>query len=297
MSKVFISYSHDNEEHKSWVFELASYLRRTGIDVIFDQFEARLGSDLPLFMEQGLSQSNKVICICSDSYNSKANAGMSGVGYEKRIICSELMRDSSTAWVIPLVRSCTSSAKVPTFLSALRYISFNDESKYFSNFYELLRDLHDQSSLPPLGKNPFEHNSDVIGKINEIVQIRRSLATSTNTQGRTRFNYISNSGVYTFGIGLYEFQTYWSNGGNNSIRAYSDRVKAIAFAGSDLNINEIELENFDFSSRSRMLNKNEHAIWININGKILVTKIIDISVENQQTMWVELEYKIIEVCT
>ncbi len=203
MPKVFISYSHDNEDHKSWVIELASRLRRTGVDVIFDQFEARLGSDLSLFMEQGLSQSNRVICVCSDSYNLKANAGSSGVGYEKRIICSELMRDSSSAWVIPLVRNCTSSARVPAFLSALRYISFDDESKYLNNYYELLRDLHDQSSLPPLGKNPFEHNSDVIGKINEIVQIRRSLATSTHTQGKTKTSYsqiwcIENQAAFCF---------------------------------------------------------------------------------------------------
>lgn len=297
MPKVFISYSHDSEDHKSWVFELASRLRKMGVDVIFDQFEARLGSDLFLFMEQGLSQSNRVICICSDNYNLKANAGSSGVGYEKRIICPELLHDSSSAWVIPLVRNCTSLGKVPTFLSGLRYISFDDESKYLNNFYELLRDLHNQSSLPPLGKNPFEHNSDIVEKINEIVQIRRSLATSTHTQGKTRFNFISNSGVYIFGIGVYEFKTYWSNCGNNSIYAYSDGVKAIAFADDDVNLNEINLENFDFSSRVRKISRNEHVIWINTNGKIMVTKIIDISIENQQAMWVELEYKIIEVST
>ena len=105
MPKVFISYSYDDDTHIAWVSDLASKLRANGVDVIFDQFETRLGSDLPLFMEQGLSKSSRVICICSDTFNQKANSGRAGVYYEKRIICNELVGDSSSAWVIPLIRN------------------------------------------------------------------------------------------------------------------------------------------------------------------------------------------------
>lgn len=44
--KVFISYSHDSEEHKEWVLELATNLRKHGIDVILDQWELAVGKDL-----------------------------------------------------------------------------------------------------------------------------------------------------------------------------------------------------------------------------------------------------------
>ena len=248
-------------------------------------------------MEQGLGSSNRVICVCSDKYNSKANAGASGVGYEKRIISSELLRDSSCAWVIPLVRNCSVPIKLPTFLSSLRYISFEDNSMFESNFYDLLRDLHDQSNLPPLGKNPFEHSSDVVGKIDEMIHIKRSLATSTSCQGKVSFNYISNSGDYTFGTGLSEFKTHWSQCGGDSIYAYSDGVKAIAFAGQNFNFDELDLEHYDFSSRVCKLHFNENALWVNKNGKILVTKITGLSVENQQVMFVDVEYRIVEIGT
>ena len=65
--KVFISYSWDTEngddEHKKWVRDLATKLRSHGVDVILDQFDLRLGDDLPFFMEQGLTISHLVICI------------------------------------------------------------------------------------------------------------------------------------------------------------------------------------------------------------------------------------------
>jgi hypothetical protein len=44
--KVFISYSHDDMEHKLWVKELATLLRSHGVDIILDQWDLRLGSDL-----------------------------------------------------------------------------------------------------------------------------------------------------------------------------------------------------------------------------------------------------------
>jgi len=34
--KVFISYSHDSEEHKAWVADLARFLISNGIDVVID---------------------------------------------------------------------------------------------------------------------------------------------------------------------------------------------------------------------------------------------------------------------
>ena len=33
---MFISYSHDSQEHKKWVLELAYRLRNNGIDAILD---------------------------------------------------------------------------------------------------------------------------------------------------------------------------------------------------------------------------------------------------------------------
>ena len=90
---VFVSYSHDGEEHSDWVLQLATRLRSNGVDVILDLWNAGLGQDLATFMEKGLTSSHRVLCICSQAYVDKANAGSGGVGYEKHIITAELLDD------------------------------------------------------------------------------------------------------------------------------------------------------------------------------------------------------------
>lgn len=88
-------------------------LRSHGVDVILDQFDLRLGDDLPFFMEQGLTISHLVICICSEKYTEKANAGKKGVGYEKRILANELLNDSDKKFIIPIVRNNHSKKETP----------------------------------------------------------------------------------------------------------------------------------------------------------------------------------------
>lgn len=70
--KAFISYSHDTQEHKKWVLELATRLRNNGIDAILDQFELQPGADLPHFMETHLSTSDKVIMVCTENPKTKS---------------------------------------------------------------------------------------------------------------------------------------------------------------------------------------------------------------------------------
>jgi hypothetical protein len=48
--KVFISYSHDSPQHKTWVAEFAAKLVDKGIDVTFDRWDLRRGGDVPKYM-------------------------------------------------------------------------------------------------------------------------------------------------------------------------------------------------------------------------------------------------------
>ena len=87
-------------------------------------------------MEQGLTTSHLVICICSEKYTEKANAGKKGVGYEKRILANELLNDSDKKFIIPIVRNNHSKKKLPTFLSGSLYVDFDNEDFY--NAYRAL---------------------------------------------------------------------------------------------------------------------------------------------------------------
>ncbi len=55
--RVFISYSHDSQQHKKWVLDLATRLRNSGVDAIIDQWELQPGADIPHFMETNLASS------------------------------------------------------------------------------------------------------------------------------------------------------------------------------------------------------------------------------------------------
>src|SRR5258708_7847113 len=91
--RVFVSYSHDSRAHKLWVAEFAARLRHNGIDAVLDQWEIGPGDDITLFMEQRLTEADRVLVVCTDNYVRKANAGEGGVGYERMIVTAQLVRD------------------------------------------------------------------------------------------------------------------------------------------------------------------------------------------------------------
>lgn len=167
---VFISYSHDNEQLKTWILELAEFLRENGVDVILDQWDVQLGADLPKFMEHGLNSSQRVLVICTDNYVAKANAGTGGVGYEKRIVTAELLKDQDQRRFIPIIKNVAGPRKMPTFMGAALYLDFSIGADEAIRRQELLRDLHDALPVkPPLGKNPFAENKPaVVAAIAEI---------------------------------------------------------------------------------------------------------------------------------
>lgn len=154
---VFISYSHDDDLHKEWVYKLACKLVENGVNTLLDQWDVQLGSNLIAFMEKGLSNSDRVLVICSDKYNKKSNDGMGGVGYEKIILTSELFQNQDTAKFIPCIRGVAEKLKTPISLSGRTYIDFSDDSAFEKNFNHLLHELFEvpMRPKPELGENPF----------------------------------------------------------------------------------------------------------------------------------------------
>jgi hypothetical protein len=155
--KVFISYSHDTQQHKKWVLELAIRLRNNGIDAVIDQFELKAGDDIPHFMETNLASSNKILMICTNKYVDKANRGEGGVGYEKMIITSNLMKGINENKIIPIIRQVASS-NVPTFLKSKLYINFSTDDDFEFVYDELVRTIHNSPLFekPPVGNHPFK---------------------------------------------------------------------------------------------------------------------------------------------
>jgi hypothetical protein len=152
---VFISYSHDSQEHKLWVLSLATRMRMNGIDAILDQWDLGPGGDLPKFMEQSISHSTRVLMVCTERYVEKANAGTGGVGYEKMIVTADLLDQIGSNKVIPIIRQ-SGLPRIPTFLSTKMYINLSTEDQFETGFDQLLRELLNAALFqkPPLGAVP-----------------------------------------------------------------------------------------------------------------------------------------------
>lgn len=154
--RVFISYSHDTAEHKSWVLAFATTLRNRGIDAVLDQWDLKPGDDLPHFMETELARCDYVIIVCSETYVTKANVGKGGVGYEKMIVTASLLTHIDGNKIIPIVRQ-TSIPILPTFLKTKLYVNFSNDSEVEYSLDELLRTLLNAPLFekPEIGASPF----------------------------------------------------------------------------------------------------------------------------------------------
>lgn len=273
--RVFASYSHDDDEHRNWVLGLAHRLVANGVDIILDQWDLKLGSDLPRFMETGLTAAQRVLVICTDSYVKKANVGQGGVGYEKMILTAQLMRDIPSDRIIPVVRRATSDLPVPTFLSSRVYIDFRDDGAYETKYTELLRDIHGQQvkPRPPLGPNPF---ATTVPVVEPQLSFRAERYVSPALSGTVTFEYSNNNGRYIVGAGDMAFETAWSTGDNTSIHAYNDppSIRTIAIAQGAQRIEDIvEANAYNTSSRTRLPMLGQIIVWQNTARYYLATRI------------------------
>ena len=290
---VFVSYSHDGEEHSDWVLQLAKRLRSNGVDVILDRWDVRLGQDLATFMEKGLTSSHRVLCICSQAYVAKANAGSGGVGYEKQIITAKLFADLHQKWVIPVIRNNPLPPKLPDFLASRRYTDFEEDRLYDSKYEELLRELLDEPVLPvpPLGKNPFE-------TAREYTQQRfipgSGKYVSPATKGKVTFNYSNNNKKYSIGSGVYMFETKWSKASDRMIHIYNDppSIRTVALVTDKQEISSIDdAQVYDGSSRTRSPSVGQIVLIQNMNGFFAALKVLNIKADDRGSPFDELTFE------
>lgn len=161
---VFVSYTHENPDHKRWVAQLATDLRAHGVDARLDQWDLQLGDDVTLFMERGIRDAERVLLVCTPGYMRKANEGEGGVGYERLVVTGELADKIDTNKFICVLRLGTKEYAIPTFAKTRLYIDFTDDGTYDVSLEELLRAIHQAPAQikPPIGANPFKDGGQVV---------------------------------------------------------------------------------------------------------------------------------------
>jgi hypothetical protein len=186
--RAFISYSHDSPEHKSWVLKLASDLRAIGVDVILDQWDLVPGQDVSLFMQKGISEADRVVLVCSNSYVLKSENGVGGVGYERLIVTAEVVQSIDTRKFIPILRGSDPIRRLPVFLGPRIYIDFENDGDYEAKLVELAREIHGAPAIskPALGPNPFS-GTPIAPAVTETVRSTDASTPQTSSPSNTWF--------------------------------------------------------------------------------------------------------------
>lgn len=169
---VFISYSWDDETHKSWVLNLADLLRANGIRVLLDVYELTAGKNITHFIENAIRNSDRIIVVFTPNYKLKADNRKGGVGFEYSIINLGLYKNiANNETVIPLLRLGSVDESIPDFLQQYVYIDFSNDGNFKNKFTDLLREVHKEPKLKKaeIGQKPdfSKINSDEITNVFE----------------------------------------------------------------------------------------------------------------------------------
>lgn len=150
---VFISYSHDADDHRERVLALSERLRADGIETILDRYVER-GSPpegWPRWMLNGLDQATHVLCVCTETYYRRFR-GLEvpgkgkGVDWEGALMTQSLYdaRSVSTRFV-PVLFAHTDAPHVPEPLRGQTFHVMDSDANYEALYDALLN----QSGVVP----------------------------------------------------------------------------------------------------------------------------------------------------
>jgi formylglycine-generating enzyme required for sulfatase activity len=134
---VFISYSHDSDEHREKVLGLSERLRRDGFETRLDQYvNGTPPEGWPRWMLNQLDAANFVLVVCTDTYyrrfrgHEQPDRGK-GVDWEGALITQEIYDDrSQTVKFVPVMLSTGQQPFVPEPLRSHTHHLLTSESSY-----------------------------------------------------------------------------------------------------------------------------------------------------------------------
>ncbi|WP_438349207.1 SEFIR domain-containing protein [Paenibacillus sp. FA6] len=200
--RVFISYSWTTPEHEEWVVDLATRLRHHGIDVILDKWDLKEGHDVYAFMEAMVTSESvdKVLIICDEGYQKRADSRVGGVGTETQIITPQIYKDINQEKFIPIVaeRDNKGNHFIPIYIATRLYIDLSSSEAYEESYDKLIRNIYKVPlhKKPSLGKAPeylFENETTFFQTATVIRQMKASADKNPN-----RVKYLWNDFVDTF---------------------------------------------------------------------------------------------------
>lgn len=160
--RVFLSYSSTSSENSNWTNNLASQLRRNGVDAIIDVQDLKPGYDLPQWMTNEIVKADKVLLVCDASYTEKSDARNAGVGWEAMIIQGDMLwNGNKTNKYIAIARESKFDASIPLYMRSKYSFHWPDDMIPESEFKKLMLAIFDCEIREPVGKAP-EYITDAL---------------------------------------------------------------------------------------------------------------------------------------
>jgi hypothetical protein len=157
--KVFVSYSHDSEDHREQVLALSDRLRDEGIACVVDQYIDSPPEGFPRWTEKQIREADFVLVVCTPIYYRRVmGLGAEGIGqgvrFEGHLIYQHLYNaDMVNSKFIPVLLTGGSESDIPDPLRAFKYYRPQTEPGYD----ELYRRLTSQPATPPPRVGPRRH--------------------------------------------------------------------------------------------------------------------------------------------
>lgn len=161
--KVFVSYAHDSEEHKSDVLKVAQLLVRSGVQVDLDRWAALRRQDWSSWMAHAVTTADFVLVIASRQYASVGDGhGQSGLHRGVRAeaaLLRDLLHGDRAKWlpkILPVLLPGHEIDELPGFLQPATASHYRLTELSTAGIEELLRVITEQPRdvPPPLGPLP-----------------------------------------------------------------------------------------------------------------------------------------------
>ncbi len=196
--KVFISYSHDSDEHKDRVLALSDRLRTDGIDCIIDQYETSPPEGWARWCERQIEEAEFVLVVCTETYERRFKGiELPGKGkgaiWEGMIITQELYDSQGrNKKFIPVIFTPKEKTHIPMILRGATYYIPNTKEGFESLYRHLTNQpftvkpvLGKLKSLPPRSRKqefcaqpwnvPFQRNPYFTGREDILKELHNAL--------------------------------------------------------------------------------------------------------------------------
>jgi DNA polymerase III delta prime subunit len=141
--RLFISYSHDSQEHEDQVRAIADRLRQDGIDAVIDQYDTAPSAGWPMWMDREIQKADFVALVCTETYLKRVEGRElpgkgRGVLWEANLIYNLRYReDTAVQRFIPILFKGETTDSIPLPLRGLTHYQVDTEEGY-EDFYRHL---------------------------------------------------------------------------------------------------------------------------------------------------------------